>query len=129
MGQALEVLPAAAGAPQTGTETILLVEDDESVGKLVTVMLEAVGYTAIRASSGEEARTICRDLDIHIDLIISDLVLPHMGGQEIARRAREVPAKAQGTVYVGIYRTRGRCGPGRFEAGEFFIQKPFSRAS
>jgi two-component system cell cycle sensor histidine kinase/response regulator CckA len=74
----------AAAAP--GTETILVVEDEAVVRDLAVEILRRHGYRLISASSGEEALAICRDPEYPIDLIVTDVVMPVMGGRELAEK-------------------------------------------
>jgi len=72
--------------PAAGTETILLVEDEESVRTLVGKILRKSGYTVILCPNGEEALSRCKSHSGRIDLLLSDLVMPKMGGPETARQ-------------------------------------------
>jgi PAS domain S-box-containing protein len=86
-----EVTPAAV---RPGT-TILLVEDDDGLRKLAHTILESRGFRVLTASSGAEALEIFRRSPLEIDLILSDLVMPQMSGQQLAIEVRRVypPAK------------------------------------
>ncbi|HEX3769413.1 MAG TPA: ATP-binding protein [Polyangiaceae bacterium] len=76
-----------------GNETILVVEDEEVVRDLVVEILRRHGYRLLSASSGEEALGICRDPEYPIDLVVTDVVMPVMGGQDLARTiAAQYPA-------------------------------------
>ncbi len=68
----------------TGDETILSVDDEESILKLVRDTLQPLGYKIVSASSGEEAINICNELKDKIDLLLTDVVMPHMKGTELA---------------------------------------------
>jgi len=67
-----------------GTETILLVEDDENVREVVQGILRELGYTVIVTGDGREALGILQDRAEEINLVISDVVMPHVGGKELA---------------------------------------------
>jgi PAS domain S-box-containing protein len=86
-----EVIPTAA---RPGT-TILLVEDDDGLRKLAHTILESRGFRVLIASSGSEALEIFRRSPLSIDLVLSDLVMPQMSGQQLAIEIRRVypPAK------------------------------------
>ncbi|HEX2166729.1 MAG TPA: ATP-binding protein [Longimicrobiales bacterium] len=72
-----------------GTETILLVEDEPQVRAIVARMLAAQGYHVIVAANGDEALTVIeREEEDEIDLLLTDLVMPRMGGRELAERVR-----------------------------------------
>lgn len=72
--------------PNGGTETVLVVEDDDAVRATVKSSLATLGYRILPASSGEQALEIAKGHEGVIDLIITDMVLPKMGGREVARR-------------------------------------------
>lgn len=91
-------LPAASGAIQgeewaaspanalaTGNETILLVEDEAPVRELVRRVLENAGYTVLAAARPSEAQALI-DEGVHVDLLLSDVVMPEMSGYDLARR-------------------------------------------
>jgi two-component system, cell cycle sensor histidine kinase and response regulator CckA len=67
----------------SGNETILLVEDEDLVRRLTKTVLSSLGYTVMEARHGEEALRIIRAKDDKIDLLISDMVMPQMGGPEL----------------------------------------------
>jgi signal transduction histidine kinase/ActR/RegA family two-component response regulator len=114
---------AEADAPR-GTETILVVEDEDEVRLLARRTLEDRGYTVIAAASPEEALEIARAPGV--DLILTDIVMPGMSGPELANRV----AAAGGTptvVYMSGYADEALQ---RFELGRgrVFLRKPFSPA-
>ncbi len=79
---------AADGAVSTlppGTETILLVEDERPVRNLAVRVLRELGYAVLPAQDGEEALRIAHDTDERIDLLLTDVVMPGLGGKELAR--------------------------------------------
>jgi two-component system, cell cycle sensor histidine kinase and response regulator CckA len=73
----------------TGTETILLAEDEQMVGNIMEESLTQAGYTVLRAANGREALELCRSSGASVDLILSDVVMPEMRGPEMARIIRE----------------------------------------
>jgi len=77
----------AAPVPVLTGETILLVEDDEAVRHLVRRILEQSGYRVMLARHGGEALEVCRRLETHIDLMLTDAVMPVLSGPELLRRA------------------------------------------
>jgi two-component system, cell cycle sensor histidine kinase and response regulator CckA len=74
----------------TGTETILLAEDEQMVGNIMNEVLVQAGYTILRAASGREALELCTSRRASIDLVLSDVVMPDMRGPEMALRIREI---------------------------------------
>ncbi|MDB4989279.1 MAG: putative Hybrid histidine kinase [Myxococcaceae bacterium] len=81
-------LPKRPSAPTTlhGSETILVVEDDERVREVVVNILERQGYHVLAAGHGEEALRLAAAHPGSIDLLLSDVVMPNMGGPELAKR-------------------------------------------
>lgn len=74
------------GALPRGTETVLVVEDEPMVGELVEMLLKSLGYQVARAEDGVEAEEVVSKLDGSIDLVLTDLNMPRMDGQELVRR-------------------------------------------
>ncbi len=70
----------------SGTETILLVEDDDTVRKLTTGILEQSGYTVLQAANGHQALDVFGDESESIDLLVTDVIMPAMSGKELADR-------------------------------------------
>jgi CheY-like chemotaxis protein len=73
-----------------GTETILVVEDEETVRRLAVRILESLGYQVLQARHGGEALLICERFEKPIQLVLSDVVMPHLGGQELIERLRKI---------------------------------------
>ena len=112
-------------SPLFGEETILLVEDDAVVRELVREILEANGYSVLEAAQGEEAIAICRGHDGPIDLLLTDTVMPRMGGRELAEHVRNERPQTR-ILFMSGYTQVGFDGLGGLPAGVAFIQKPFS---
>jgi PAS domain S-box-containing protein len=108
-----------------GAETILLVEDEEPLLKLMRHILESYGYKVLVSSTGKEALGIWEQHKKKIDLLLSDLILPDgMSGQELAKilQAEKPGIKVVYTSGYDSGRLAGDFAPGK---GEAFIQKPF----
>ena len=84
-----EAAPAGA-CPVGGSETILLVEDETSVRDLTRRMLEESGYHVLSAANGSDALRLCTTNREHIDLLLTDVVMPRMRGVEVARRVARI---------------------------------------
>jgi CheY-like chemotaxis protein len=79
----------AAPGTQGGRETILLVEDDPSVASLMVRILHEQGYRVHRAHNGREALEAVQEKSLQFDLLLTDVVMPEMGGPELVLRLRE----------------------------------------
>jgi two-component system cell cycle sensor histidine kinase/response regulator CckA len=108
-----------------GRETILLAEDEDVVRNLAREVLESYGYTVIAARNGEDAISVCDDHNGSIDLLVSDVVMPGMGGREL--RDELVP-KHQGmkVLFMSGYTDDAIVRYGVLESKVPFIQKPFT---
>ena len=111
-----------------GDETILVVEDDTSVAAVIEVMLVEAGYTVMTSRSGREALEVFAEHGSEIALVLSDVVMPHMGGPEFVRKLLKkgpVPPVIFASGYTGDL--LGSFDQLEFEAG--FLQKPFNRST
>jgi two-component system, cell cycle sensor histidine kinase and response regulator CckA len=116
--------PSDAGKqalPRGGNETILLVEDEESVRRLASLLLERSGYRLLVASSAEEALQTARAFAGEIDLLLTDVVLPGLNGRRLADLLRVERPRTK-VVFASGYFDDG----GVLEPGSDFIQKPFN---
>jgi signal transduction histidine kinase/ActR/RegA family two-component response regulator len=112
-------------APVHGVETILLVEDEDTVRDLTRDILEAHGYTVLEARHGAEALRISEQHAGTIDLMLTDVVMPEMGGREVAERLT-VLRPATKVLFMSGYTDSAIVHHGLLDAGTAFLQKPFS---
>jgi signal transduction histidine kinase len=120
------VAPGESDAPG-GKETLLLVEDDESVRDLVREFLRGAGYRVIEAGDAVEAEAKCRTEHGRIDLLVSDVVLPGLDGPSLAERLRTMVPGLR-TLLMSGYPGGATVRPSA-ESGTTFVAKPFSRAT
>ena len=111
--------------PLTGSENILLVEDDESVRRFARDALSDLGYHVYEASSGMNALSLVSEINIAIDLIVTDLIMPGMDGRELADELAMVYPDAT-VIYTSGYADEHIVQSGALEPGIHFIQKPYS---
>ncbi len=110
----------------TGTETILLVEDDDIVRELVALILKRQGYTVLEVGQASEAMVMCQSYASHIDLILTDLLMPGgMDGRELAEQATRIRPGMR-TLLMSGYTTDALVLYGVGE-GAPFLQKPFTQ--
>jgi two-component system, cell cycle sensor histidine kinase and response regulator CckA len=121
------VVPAEALPPAEalkGSETILLVEDEEQVRRLACDILQASGYTILEASGGLEALQVCETNHGGIQLMVTDVVMPGMSGRELADELSTVRPEMK-VLYVSGYTEDAIGEYGVLEEGVNFLQKPF----
>jgi two-component system cell cycle sensor histidine kinase/response regulator CckA len=108
-----------------GTETVLLVEDEDIVRMLVHEMLENDGYSVLTASSGEAALELSRSYAGRIDVLMTDVVMPGLSGQQLAERlVAERPEVL--VVFASGYTEDAIANHGVLRPGTAFLEKPFS---
>ncbi|HLZ12373.1 MAG TPA: ATP-binding protein [Candidatus Acidoferrum sp.] len=118
----------AHASTHRGAETILLVEDDEQVRELASEALSAAGYTPLVADTPQAAISICRDRAERIDLLLTDVVMPGIGGRELATQLTALRSGLR-VLYMSGYTPQAILHHGELEANTFFIQKPFTPSS
>jgi DNA-binding response OmpR family regulator len=119
---------ATTPATNRGTETVLLVEDEEGVRKLVRGILARQGYRVLEATSGEEALDMVRDYSGKIDMLLSDVVLVGMSGRELSERLR-IQMPSLRVIYMSGYTDDAIVRHGVLTESAEFLQKPFSSDS
>ena len=108
-----------------GTETILLVEDEEELRRVAQRSLQAAGYSVLSAADGEEALRISADYAGDIHMLLTDVVMPHMGGRVLAQQLGKTrPATV--VLYMSGYTDDAILHHGLLEAGIHLLGKPFT---
>jgi len=120
--------PEPAVASSTGTETILLAEDNAGLRKLATRVLEPAGYTVLGAASGEEALRLLERHEEPVHLLLSDVVMPGMSGRQLAERIAETRPGMK-VLYMSGYTSDTIVRHGVLEARVPFLNKPFTGAA
>ncbi len=116
--------PGLSKSP-TGTETILVLEDDISVRHISIRVLRALGYEVLEAANGEDAqRLIALEQEKTIDLLLTDMMMPQMSGQDFAAWLHQSSPDTK-VVFVSGYLEAGRLPTNRRAEGIFFLPKPF----
>jgi PAS domain S-box-containing protein len=123
-GEDETVSPVSAPAPH-GTETVLVAEDNAQVRDFVTRVLSAKGYRVLSASEGFEALRLCGECADPVDLLVTDVVMPRMGGRELASRV-ETAKPGVRVLFVSGYTEDAISHHGILEEGLQFLQKPFT---
>jgi two-component system, cell cycle sensor histidine kinase and response regulator CckA len=119
---AAEAMPAAA--PLSGHETILMVEDDELVRQISVLTLERQGYHVLVARDGAEALARANDYQGPIHLLITDVIMPRLSGQDLAASMRASFPHLR-VLYISGYADEGPARRGVGDPDAYFLQKPF----
>jgi PAS domain S-box-containing protein len=115
---------AETGAPPSGSETILLIEDDRNVRQITRVVLEEFGYTVLEAVDGVEALAVYSGKGDSIHLVLSDVIMPGKNGREVAAEIREKFNPCAKIIFVSGYASDTISRAGGPDTGEHFLSKP-----
>jgi PAS domain S-box-containing protein len=125
-GQAEKIqLSENAKSLAPGTETILLVEDDDMVRGIARVILTSAGYTVLEAADGENALGLCREHQETIHLLLTDVVMPRISGRALADQVRELRPDI-GILFMSGYTHEAIIHHGVLHEGINFMEKPFT---
>jgi PAS domain S-box-containing protein len=108
-----------------GSETLLVVEDDQEILQLTSSILETLGYRVLTARTPVDAIALATRHGHFIDLLISDVVMPEMNGRQLARRLCEIAPDLK-CLFMSGYTANVIAHSGVLDPGVHFIQKPFS---
>jgi|GEM_PF-1300215 len=121
-------IPFSESKMQGGSETILVVEDDEIVKDITVRILERVGYTAIAASNGEEALEKAKEIDYNLQLLVLDIIMPGMDGFQLAEKFKN-EHNINKVLYISGYAESKIADRGVALESIAFLKKPFSPES
>ncbi|OGW27571.1 MAG: hypothetical protein A2X56_09790 [Nitrospirae bacterium GWC2_57_13] len=108
-----------------GTESVLLVEDDEGLRTIASQMLEGLGYLVVTASCGEDALRLLSQRSAKMDLLFTDVVMPGIGGKVLAEKAQSLLPGLK-VLFTSGYTDNAITHGGVLDSGMSFIQKPFT---
>ncbi|AKV04040.1 sensory box histidine kinase/response regulator [Labilithrix luteola] len=119
--------PAGASRPKRlgGTETVLLVEDDDQVRTVARGILKRSGYEVLEANGPEEAIAVCTHYEKKIHLLLTDIVMPRMSGVELARTISAM-RPATKALWMSGYAEEAALRHGMLHEGMTFVQKPLT---
>jgi CheY-like chemotaxis protein len=110
--------------PQRGTETVLVVEDEDIVKRMITTSLTGLGYRVYDAQDGDEAISVCKKKE-RIDMLITDVVMPGMSGRELADNL-QLKYKDMKVLFISGYTDDAIGQHGVLDEEISFLQKPFT---
>ncbi len=113
------------GVKESGSKTVLIVEDDTAVRKAVRFILQKTGYQVLEAGDGEEAMQVFEQHAGPVDLLLTDVLLPGKSGPELAGQVREKQPGMK-ILYVSGYSKRAVVDQEVSRKGAEFLRKPFS---
>jgi CheY-like chemotaxis protein len=125
----LGVEPALSPRPEAplspGSETILVAEDEESLGEMIREILEDLGYDVLAGGVGKAALEVARSHAAPIHLLLTDVVMPGLSGRELAARLHEVHPETR-VLYMSGYSDEAIAHHGVLDPGVPFLEKPFA---
>jgi two-component system, cell cycle sensor histidine kinase and response regulator CckA len=122
---AMEIPDSGAGAVLRGTETVLLVEDEEALRRAAAEFLSLRGYTVLEARDGLDALSVARNHGLTIQLAVTDVVMPHMSGGELARELEMIRPQTR-VLFVSGYAGQTVVDHKVVDVENNFLQKPFT---
>jgi PAS domain S-box-containing protein len=125
-GPLTEARPSRHRESSKGTETILVVEDAEPLRVLTKEFLTASGYTVLDAANGEEAVQIAQSFAGTIDLLLTDVIMPRMGGKSLVEQMAQIRPHTR-VLYMSGYPNDGIVQAGILANGVALLEKPFTR--
>lgn len=122
---AVSARPPAVSEPATGTETILLVEDEDAVRRVARRMLERAGHTVVEVAHSRDAVQVCERHGGPIHLLLTDIVMPDLSGPELAARLRQAYPDLR-VMYMSGYAAAALTHNGVVDENTIFVPKPFT---
>lgn len=120
-----KILSAVNSDDLVGTETVLVVEDDQTVRFFISRVLRAKGYRVLEASEPQEAEKICREFSGKIDLLLTDVVMPNCSGPEFAASMRQQRPDVK-TLFMSGYTDQSFAHHKELEKTHTIMEKPFT---
>ena len=112
----------------SGTESILVVEDESAVRKIAVMTLDQAGYKVFEAADGQEAIKFLENNDEGVDLVLTDVIMPGIGGKDVAEKMQEFCPNTK-LIFMSGYTNNAIVHHGVLDDKTNFIQKPFTPIS
>ena len=119
------ILPTSANALPRGTETLLVVEDEDALRESICEYLRSLGYKVFAAGSGQHALSVVSEYDGKIDILITDVVMPKISGRDLSQMLESLRPDLK-TIYMSGYTDDAVLRHGIHNLDATFLQKPFS---
>jgi two-component system cell cycle sensor histidine kinase/response regulator CckA len=119
------VSQSESGEPESGSETILLVEDEKAVRDLASRILRDLGYTVIESGGGAQALDLAKEFEGEIHLIVTDVVMPGMSGNVLVSELEATRPEIK-ALFISGYTDNAIVHHGILDSSVAFLQKPFS---
>jgi two-component system cell cycle sensor histidine kinase/response regulator CckA len=126
--RARPAIEAVEPRSQSGHERLLLVEDEPTILRVARAALERLGYTVLSAGDGAEALELAERTEGSIDLLVTDIVMPRLGGRELSAKLRERHPRTR-VLYTSGYAESAIAHQGVLLEGVRFLQKPYTLAA
>jgi two-component system cell cycle sensor histidine kinase/response regulator CckA len=110
---------------QSGTETVLIVEDSPSVRSAARRILQRCGYKVLEAPNGKAGLALARKKNLKIDLLVTDVIMPEMSGREVAKIFEQLRPETK-VLYMSGYTDDAIVRQGILQEGIAYLQKPFT---
>ena len=117
--------PPPAVEPEPQPETVLVVEDETGIRILVRKILERQGYRVLDAPQADAAIRLCQEFAGQIQLVITDVIMPEMGGREMVQKLLQIRPGIK-VLYVSGYTDDEEVQAANLARGSAFLQKPFT---
>jgi two-component system cell cycle sensor histidine kinase/response regulator CckA len=117
--------PVPAAEPFRGSETLLVAEDADALRKLATTLLQQNGYRVLAASNGTEALRLAQQTNEHIDLLLTDVIMPGLGGYALGQALLPLRPDLK-ILYMSGYTDSSIAHHGVLESGISLLHKPFT---